>query len=79
MKILIIITDLGSFNNFLAELAIECSKKYFRPSEVDQLLGDASKAKKILKWKTKVTFKELVHEMIAHDLELVKKNNVKEK
>ena len=58
---------------------IACSKKYFRPSEVDQLLGNANKAKKTLKWKPKITFKELVKEMITHDLKLIKKNNVKEK
>jgi GDPmannose 4,6-dehydratase len=58
---------------------ITCSKKYFRPSEVDQLLGNANKAKKTLKWKPKITFKELVKEMITHDLKLIKKNNVKEK
>ena len=32
---------------------IECSKKYFRPAEVDTLIGDATKAKKLLKWKPK--------------------------
>ena len=39
---------------------IECDKKYFRPAEVDTLLGNASKAKKVLKWKPKISFDELV-------------------
>jgi GDPmannose 4,6-dehydratase len=40
---------------------------YFRPTEVDTLLGDASKAKKKLGWTPKVTFKELVSEMVRED------------
>jgi GDPmannose 4,6-dehydratase len=49
---------------------IQSSKKYFRPSEVDALLGNAKKAKNKLKWKPKINFKELVHEMIEQDLKL---------
>lgn len=43
-------------------------QKYFRPSEVDILLGDPSKAKKTFGWEAKVKFKELVKIMIEHDL-----------
>jgi len=43
---------------------------YVRPAEVDQLRGDASKARKKLGWKPKTTFEQLVHEMLVHDLEL---------
>ncbi len=53
---------------------IECSKVYFRPSEVDQLLGNPVKAKRKLKWKIKIGFKQLVKEMINSDLESLKKN-----
>ncbi|MCR4311411.1 MAG: GDP-mannose 4,6-dehydratase, partial [Candidatus Taylorbacteria bacterium] len=45
--------------------------RYFRPVEVDSLLGDASKAKKNLKWKTDITFETMIKEMVAHDLKLV--------
>ena len=41
--------------------------KYFRPTEVEKLLGDSTKANKILGWKTKTTFKELVKEMVEND------------
>jgi GDPmannose 4,6-dehydratase len=41
---------------------------YFRPTEVDLLIGDASKAREKLGWKPKTTFKELVREMMASDL-----------
>jgi GDPmannose 4,6-dehydratase len=43
---------------------------YFRPADVHQLRGDASKAAKKLGWKPKTTFAELVHEMLEHDLKL---------
>ncbi len=51
---------------------VEIDPKYFRPSEVAFLQGDASKARKKLGWKPKVSFKELVKMMIDHDLELAK-------
>jgi len=47
--------------------------RYNRPSEVDQLLGDPSKAKRILGWEPKVTFKALVRMMMDADLELARK------
>lgn len=55
---------------------IEIDKKYFRPSEVNFLLGDSKKAKKILKWSAKTNFKDLAKLMIKSDLEFVK-NNIK--
>jgi GDPmannose 4,6-dehydratase len=47
--------------------------RYFRPTEVDVLLGDSSKAKKILGWQPKVTFDELINMMIATDMEIARK------
>lgn len=46
---------------------------HFRPSEVDYLLGDSSKAKKLLGWKPKVDFDGLAEIMVKHDYDLVKK------
>lgn len=51
---------------------IEIDPHYFRPAEVDILIGDASKAKKILKWKPKTTFKELVKIMVESDFNFYK-------
>ena len=45
--------------------------KYFRPTEVDQLLGDASKAERVLGWKHTVSFAELVTEMVDADLKTI--------
>ena len=51
-------------------------KRYFRPSEVDNLKGDASKAKKVLGWKPKVGFEQLVKMMVDRDIEMAKKEKV---
>jgi GDPmannose 4,6-dehydratase len=53
-----------------AEL-VAVDARYFRPTEVDYLLGDASKAREKLGWRHKVTFPELVSEMVASDLKTV--------
>ncbi len=47
---------------------VACDKEYFRPLEVDTLLGDSRKAKKELNWKPKVNLKELVKEMVNFEL-----------
>ena len=52
---------------------VEIDKKYFRPTEGDVLIGDSSKARKILKWKPKVNFKQLVRMMVDADMDLVRK------
>ena len=51
---------------------IECRKKYFRPSEVDTLIGDPSKAKKLLKWKPKHNIHSLIKDMISYELDIHK-------
>ncbi|OWR52423.1 GDP-mannose 4,6 dehydratase [Danaus plexippus plexippus] len=56
------------------QLLVKVNPKYFRPTEVDLLLGDASKAKQKLGWTNKTTFEELVKDMVEADLELMKKN-----
>ena len=55
------------------EKYVECDKRYLRPTEVDQLLGDASKAKRDLGWEPKVKFHDLVKMMVDADLELARK------
>ena len=50
------------------EERVEIDPKYYRPSEVDVLLGDASKAKEKLGWEPKVRFKELVELMVDADV-----------
>jgi len=52
---------------------IEIDPKYFRPAEVESLLGDPTKAREKLGWKLKILFKELVKEMVQSDLEEAKR------
>ena len=52
---------------------IGIDEKYYRPTEVDELLGDASKAKNELGWEPKTSFEELVKIMVHSDWEKVKK------
>ncbi|KAJ3056765.1 hypothetical protein HK097_004336 [Rhizophlyctis rosea] len=51
---------------------VRIDPKYYRPAEVDLLLGDPTKAKKLLGWKPRVTYDELVEEMVASDIKLMK-------
>jgi GDP-D-mannose dehydratase len=51
---------------------VKIDPAYFRPTEVDYLLGDSSKMQKQLGWKVKTTFKQLVKMMVDHDLELAR-------
>ena len=53
---------------------IDVSEKYFRPNEVDYLLGDATKAKEKLNWEPSVNFEELVEIMVQHDILEAKKD-----
>tara|TARA_B100001758_G_scaffold152701_1_gene131604 strand:+ start:1640 stop:2698 length:1059 start_codon:yes stop_codon:yes gene_type:complete len=54
-------------------LLIKINKKYFRPLDIDYLRGDSSKAKKVLKYKAKYNFKDLVKEMLYSDINQQKK------
>ena len=53
------------------KVLVEIDPRYFRPTEVDVLVGDASKARSRLGWHHKISFDELVSEMVASDLEAV--------
>jgi GDPmannose 4,6-dehydratase len=55
---------------------VEIDQRYFRPSEVDYLQGDASKAKKVLKWEPKVTFKELASIMTDADMKIAENEKI---
>tara|TARA_B110000037_G_scaffold222113_1_gene295629 strand:- start:565 stop:1623 length:1059 start_codon:yes stop_codon:yes gene_type:complete len=65
--------EVGSFNG---KDIIKVDPRYFRPSEVETLLGDASKAKEKLNWVPKISFEQLVKEMTDEDLKLARKDNL---
>jgi len=55
---------------------IKIDSRYYRPTEVDSLLGDASKAKEKLKWSPKISFEELVKEMVQYDLNIAESDKI---
>ena len=60
------------------KVLVAVDPKYFRPAEVEQLLGDPTKAKTLLGWNPqKTSFEELVHIMVQHDMRFVKKLHLK--
>jgi len=55
---------------------VRVDPRYFRPTEVETLLGDAAKAKKTLGWEPKISFAELVEEMVRYDLENARRDHL---
>lgn len=64
--------DECGFNASSGQVLVKVDPRYFRPTEVELLLGDASKAKEKLGWQPKMTFSELVSTMVSQDIELAK-------
>jgi GDPmannose 4,6-dehydratase len=58
------------------DVIVRVDSRYFRPTEVDTLLGDASKAKQKLGWEPKITFSELVSEMMMEDLKSARRDTL---
>ncbi len=53
---------------------MKVNPKFYRPTEVEQLLGDPTKARNLLGWKPRVTFEGLVKDMMESDIKLMKTN-----
>jgi GDPmannose 4,6-dehydratase len=60
----------------VGSLILEVDPRYFRPTEVELLIGDPTKAEKVLGWKAKCTLNELVQEMVSSDLNIFKKEKL---
>jgi len=58
------------------DIVIRVDKRYYRPTEVESLLGDASKAREKLGWEPKISFEELVREMVQEDLKLAQRDSL---
>ena len=59
------------------DIVIKIDSRYYRPTEVEELLGDASKAKEKLGWEPKITLEEMIKEMIIHDKQSSKRSRSK--
>jgi GDPmannose 4,6-dehydratase len=62
----------------VGDIILRIDERYFRPAEVETLLGDPAKAKKVLGWEPKITAKEMCSEMVAEDLKTAKKHAILE-
>ncbi|EHY9750525.1 GDP-mannose 4,6-dehydratase, partial [Salmonella enterica subsp. enterica serovar Lattenkamp] len=58
------------------DVIVAVDPRYFRPAEVETLLGDPSKAHEKLGWKPEITLSEMISEMVANDLEAAKKHSL---
>ena len=65
---------IGDYQVPKGQIVVRIDPKYFRPTEVDLLIGDASKAKEKLGWKPTYTLEQMVSEMVASDLNLFKRD-----
>jgi GDPmannose 4,6-dehydratase len=66
----VVVENMGKYELKKGSVVIKVDPKYYRPSEVDLLLGDSSKARKILGWKPKYDLKTLVNEMVYSDIDM---------
>jgi GDPmannose 4,6-dehydratase len=57
----------------VGQVVVRVDERYYRPTEVDLLIGDASRAKSLLGWTPKYSLGEMVKEMIEHDLSVFQK------
>ena len=64
------------YDSKTGKLIVAVDPSYFRPTEVETLLGDSTKAKKNLGWSPKITFHELVQEMMSSDIEKAKRDSL---
>ena len=62
------------YDSETGNLLVAVDPQYFRPTEVETLLGDPSKAKEKLDWEPKITLKEMVHEMMENDINIAKRD-----
>jgi len=69
-------SDEKGYDGDTGRALVEVDRRYFRPAEVDTLHGNPSKAKKKLGWKPRVTFRELVSEMVREDLKDAEKDQL---
>tara|TARA_B100000795_G_scaffold263404_1_gene242548 strand:- start:1076 stop:2170 length:1095 start_codon:yes stop_codon:yes gene_type:complete len=68
--------DEKGYDSKSGNLIVAVDSRYFRPTEVETLLGDPSKAKEKLGWEPKITFEEMVNEMMTSDLKIANRDNL---
>jgi GDPmannose 4,6-dehydratase len=71
--------DEKGYDSETGNLLIVVDSRYFRPTDVDTLLGDSSKAKEKLGWESKITFEEMISEMMESDINIAKRDSLVKK
>jgi GDPmannose 4,6-dehydratase len=71
--------DEKGYDKETGDLIILVDPRYFRPTDVDTLLGDSSKAKEKLGWEPKITFEEMISEMMENDINIAKRDSLVKK
>jgi GDPmannose 4,6-dehydratase len=69
-------TTIQGSRSLIGSIIVKIDPRYFRPTEVENLLGDPTKAKEKLGWEPTISFEEIVREMVAHDLCLARKDKL---
>jgi GDPmannose 4,6-dehydratase len=64
------------YDSDTGNLIVSVDPRYYRPTEVESLLGDASKAKEKLGWEPKTTLEELIHEMMENDINIARRDSL---
>jgi len=68
--------DEKGYDAEMGNLIVAVDPRYFRPTEVEELLGDPTKAKDKLGWEPKITLEEMVHEMMEYDIKIAKRDKL---
>ncbi len=71
-----VVENKGDSGPQIDDIIVRIDPRYFRPTEVESLLGDASKAKKQLGWEPKISFAKLVEEMVEEDLAIAQRDAI---
>jgi GDPmannose 4,6-dehydratase len=71
-----VVENKGDSGPAVGDIILRIDPRYFRPTEVETLLGDASKARKELGWEPKISFDQLVEEMVTEDLSIARRDAV---
>ena len=72
-EVAIVVENRENLNLKLGQVVVKVNPYYFRPTEVDLLIGDATKARQQLGWESKITLKEMINEMVISDWQKIKK------
>ncbi len=75
MKRVVVVASNGKYKVPIGQVVVKVDPRYYRPTEVDLLIGDPTKANTQLGWKPKYSLDQMVQEMVASDLNIFEKTS----